>query len=222
MGLSTWTQEGQHQRTIMGDMSDSEYIKLVDEAYNTALKMVRIEEGWKNEKGEKGSDLVVERRKGDRCKAKINMSAEKLREAIRNTDRLTEWNNTVTESRVLRKINDSVQISYQVTTEAAGGLVSARDFVYLAKVAMEPGDVWVMGGCSVESSDAPVSKKYVRMLNGPGCQTVTPIDQQSCSLIWLMDVQYKGMMPQYIVDIALPVAQTTYVDCCNQIGDKLG
>merc|ERR1712025_381052 len=212
---------------VVRKMADDEYLKIVDAAYAKALEMVRLEEGWKVEKGAKGTDLVVESRKGEdgrkvyRCRAKIRMSAEQMKEVIRNTDRLTEWNDTVTESRVLRRINDSVQISYQVTTEAAGGLVSARDFVYLAKTATEPGNVWVMGGCSVECPEAPVNKKLVRMINGAGCQTVTPLDENSCIMVWYMDVQYKGMMPQAIVDVALPLAQTGYVDCCNKLADKL-
>ena len=51
--------------------------------------------------------------------------------------------------------------------------MSSRDFVYLYKIGQE-GDSWVMGGESVEYSEAPTSNKIVRAVNGPGLQMVTP------------------------------------------------
>ena len=63
--------------------------------------------------------------------------------------------------------------SIKVTTDAAGGMVSSRDFVYLYKIGQE-GDSWVMGGESVDYKEAPSSNKIVRAVNGPGLQMVTP------------------------------------------------
>ena len=45
-------------------------------------------------------------------------------------DNLVEWNSTLTESRILKTISKDVFITYKVTAEGAGGLVSARDFLY--------------------------------------------------------------------------------------------
>ena len=61
----------------------------------------------------------------------------------------------------------------KMTTDAAGGMVSSRDFVYLYKIGQE-GDSWVMGGESVDYKEAPSSNKIVRAVNGPGLQMVTP------------------------------------------------
>ena len=60
----------------------------------------------------------------------------------------------------------------QVTMDAAGGLVSSRDFVYLYKIGSE-GAAWVMAGQSVDCEDAPSSGSFVRADNGPGLQMVT-------------------------------------------------
>ena len=71
-------------------------------------------------------------------------------------------------------IIDNLNIfSIKVTTDAAGGMVSSRDFVYLYKIGQE-GDSWVMGGESVDYKEAPSSNKIVRAVNGPGLQMVTP------------------------------------------------
>ena len=63
----------------------------------------------------------------------------------------------------------------QVTMDAAGGLVSSRDFVYLYMIGSE-GAAWVMAGQSVDCEDAPSSGSFVRADNGPGLQMVTPCE----------------------------------------------
>merc|ERR1712045_100902 len=178
---------------VINMMSDSEYVKLADEA-------------WKEEKNDKNTGDVVESRKNSagrkiyRCKAKIEMPAKLLIEAISNTDKVCEWNATLTEARVLKTINKDCVISYQVTSEGGGGMVSARDFVYVSKKGYD-GREFVMGGMSVEYKDAPAQGKIVRAHNGPGCQMVIPTsDSQVCDFLWLMDCDYKGWMPQSILD----------------------
>ena len=89
---------------------------------------------------------------------------------------------------VLKKLTDDIAISYQITTDAAGGMVSARDFIYLSQVGYE-GEQLIMGGKSVEFENGPRSSKIVRAISGPGFQMVTPCpgDANSCTFMWLMD-----------------------------------
>ena len=70
-------------------------------------------------------------------------------------------------------------------------MVSARDFVYVSKKDYK-GQVFVMGGRSVEFKEAPSSSKIVRAVNGAGCQMVSPTeDPYVVELLWLMDCDYK-------------------------------
>ena len=79
---------------------------------------------------------------------------------------------------MLKKLNDECAISYQVnmntikrkiyqkfavqvTSDGGGGMVSARDFVYASKKTNQ-GEVFIMGGRSVDFKDAPSSNKIVR------------------------------------------------------------
>ena len=79
----------------------------------------------------------------------------------------------------------------QVTTDGGGGVVSARDFVYVSKKGYDESK-FVMGGRSVEYSEAPKPGKIVRAVNGPGCQIVTPgAEENQCDFLWLMDCDYK-------------------------------
>ena len=57
-------------------------------------------------------------RKIYRCKAKIEMPAKVLIEAFSDTDKITEWNKTLTQAKVLKVLNDECVISYQVGLSA--------------------------------------------------------------------------------------------------------
>jgi len=208
-------------------MSDSEYIKEAEDVFREAIEITRSTDGWKVEKEDKANNLIVEMKKNAqgrkiyRCKAKINMPASLLIDKIKDTDNVCSWNKTLLKSQVLKRMNDSIGISYQVTTDAAGGMVSSRDFVYLFKTGYD-GDSWVMGGKSVDYKDAPKGSGIVRAVNGPGVQMVTPCQESDwCELIWLMDCQYNGMMLQKILDIALPLAQTSYVESVRLLAQDM-
>ena len=56
-----------------------------------------------------------------------------------------QWNTTLTESRLVARLSSSAFLTHGVTAEGAGGLVSARDFVYGAKVVRRHGR-WAAAG----------------------------------------------------------------------------
>merc|ERR1711990_245287 len=209
-------------------MAEAEYIKQASEAWEEAIKIAESTTGWKEEKNDKKTGDIVESRKNEkgkkiyRCKAVVAAPPALLIAAMRDTDKVTDWNKTLLESKMLKKINDDFSITYQVTSDGGGGMVSSRDFVYCAKVGFK-GDVFVMGGCSVDYKDAPSSSKIVRAFNGPGCQMISPVaaDPNSSTFIWLMDLDYKGWMPQSVLDIAMPIAQTQFIDCLKKLAQKL-
>merc|ERR1711874_21921 len=215
-----------HFDQVSVKMTDSEYIKTTEEAWQEAIDIAKSEDGWKEEKSDKKTGDIVESRKNPqgrkiyRCKARIEMPAKLLIEAMSDTDKITEWNKTLTQAKVLKVLNEECVISYQVTTDGGGGVVSARDFVFASKKGYL-GETFVMGGKSVEYKEAPSSGKIVRAVNGPGCQMVTPGSEENvCHVVWLMDCDYKGWMPQSVLDIAMPVAQTQFIECLRKLAEK--
>ena len=84
------------------------------------MELANLTEGWKEEKVDKKTGDIVESRKNSggrkiyRCRAKIEMPAKLLIEKISDTDHVTEWNTTLTDAKVLKKLNDDCAISYQV------------------------------------------------------------------------------------------------------------
>merc|ERR1711893_511899 len=213
---------------VINMTSDSDYVKLAEKAWKEAVEIAKSSDDWKEEKKDKNTGDIVESRKNSagrkiyRCKASIGMPAKLLIEAISNTDKVCEWNKTLTEARVLKTINKDCVISYQVTSDGGGGMVSARDFVYVSKKTNQ-GEVFIMGGRSVDFKDAPSSNKIVRAVNGPGCQMISPCaeDENCCNFLWLMDCDYKGWMPQSVLNIAMPIAQTQLIDCIRKLAEKM-
>jgi len=211
--------------------TNAEYIKEIEEAYEQGLAIANSTDGWKKEKLDKDTGDLVELRKNEqgrkiyRCRGKIDMPKQLLVDHIRDTDNVKSWNQTLQETKILKKISDDIIISYQVTAEAAGGMVSSRDFVYGSKCGTTGanGEIFVMGGKSVDFPDAPKTSKIVRAINGPGCQLVYPVEgeENKCEFVWVMDCDYKGWMPASILDVALPIAQTQFLECIRKLATKL-
>ena len=75
------------------------------------------------------------------CEAEVSLPLKSLWEKLEDTAGLTKWNTTLTEARVARDCGDGVKVSYSVTCEGGGGVVSARDFVYGVKATIRPDGV---------------------------------------------------------------------------------
>ena len=213
-----------NQPTTYSKMSqtDEKIIEIVSAALETAMELAAEEEGWKVEK-EQGKAVVKSKKNKDGrkmwlCTATVDIAPKALWDKLLDTDNLTTWNTTLTESKTVKKLDDNVKVSYQVTTEGGGGIVSARDFVYGLKT-MTKDNTFVIGGMSVEVADQPEQKGHVRAVHGPGCQIVQPVEGEAgkTKFTWLMDCDYKGMIPNSIIEIAMPTAQLQMVDCISKL-----
>jgi len=211
--------------------TDAEYIQEIEAAWQEGLDLANSSDGWKKEKQDKNSgDLVEMKKLSDgrkiyRGQTKINMPKKLLEEYLLDTDNVKGWNTTLEESRTLKNISDNVRITYQVTASAGGGIVASRDFVYGSKVGTSGanGEIFVIGGKSIDFADAPKDPKIVRAINGPGCHIVKSVEgeENQCILIWLLNCDFKGMMPGYIADLSMPMAQTQFMECLRKLADKL-
>ena len=202
--------------------TDEQIVELVSAALESAMELANEEDGWKVEK-EQGEAVVKSKKNKDGrkvwlCTALVDISPKDMWEKLLDTDNLTSWNTTLTESKTLKKLDGDVKVSYQVTTEGGGGIVSARDFVYGSKT-IEKNGTFSMGGMSVEVADKPEQKGRVRAVHGPGCQMVQPVEGKpgKSNFIWLMDCDYKGMVPSSIIEIAMPSAQLQMIECIKKL-----
>ena len=107
-------------------------------AFEAAYNLIISEDGWKEVKSTEIGDTVVSKKNKDgnniyKIKAIIDVAPGKLIVALKDVSKATEWNKTLTKVEILSEITDDVKVTYHVTTEGGGGLVSARDFVLVTK-----------------------------------------------------------------------------------------
>lgn len=62
----------------------------------------------------------------------------------------------------LQVIDENSEITYNISAEAAGGLVSARDFINVRQWLQLEQDMYLSYGTGCIHADMPVQKKYVR------------------------------------------------------------
>ena len=145
--------------------------------------------------------------KAYRIKTIIDTAPEKLIKAFEDTADITKWNTTLSKHQVLKTM-DNAKISYQMTQPAGpAGVISARDFIMIYK-SEKRGKTWMQGGVSVDYADGPKSpSNVVRAWNNPGGQVVKPDpngDENKCEFMWLMNIEFKGMLPSSITEMAMP------------------
>merc|ERR1711971_1095282 len=216
LSQSTLLQTASTKSPILSTMaeSDQQIVDKVKAALDTAIGILNDKDGWKVEKEKDGATIKskknAEGRKVWMCEVVTPVPATKLWEKLQDTDSIASWNTTLTESRVLRHIGD-VKLSYQMTAEGGAGLVSARDFVYGCKTEVRD-SLHIMAGCSVTLADQPEVSGRVRAMHGPGCQTVQA-EGDGCRFTWLMDCDYRGLIPGSVVELAMPAAQLQMVEC---------
>jgi hypothetical protein len=120
-------------------MSDQQSLQTTAyNAFEDAYTLITTDEEWKEvKKNEVGDSVVTRKNKSGkniyRIKAVIDVSPGTLINALKDIGKQTSWNKTLTKLDVLSEVSDDVKVTYQVTTEGGGGIVSARDFVLVIK-----------------------------------------------------------------------------------------
>ena len=202
--------------------TDEQIVEIVSAALDYAIELSGEEDGWEVEKEQGDAIVKIKKNKDNKkvwlCTATVDVAPKVLWDKLLDTDNLTSWNTTLTQSKTLKKLDGDVKVSYQVTSEGGGGVVSARDFVYGSKTLVKD-RTFMIGGMSVEVAEQPEVKGCVRASHGPGCQIVQPVDGEAgkSKFIWLMDCNYKGMIPSSIIEIAMPAAQLQMIDCIAKL-----
>ena len=204
-----------------------DYQTTANEAFEEAFEILNSEEDWKEAKRNQFGDIVMTKKntRGKniyRVKAVIDVSPEKLIPALQDIANSTKWNKTLTKCEIVKEVSDDVKITYQVTAEGGGGMVSARDFILVVKKGYKGND-YFQAGCSIEHPDVPKDKKIVRAWNGPGGQLVRAIpgEPDKCELYWLMDCEYNGWIMASILAIAMPHAQLDFIECVKELAKTL-
>ncbi|XP_058829453.1 steroidogenic acute regulatory protein-like [Topomyia yanbarensis] len=118
------------------DEQDEEFKKMGTECVRKAYDLLESTD-WKLEKVTSKGDTIqscTQDKLGKiyRLTGKIHYPARKLlQELYYKIEDVPNWNPTLLESKIIRKIDSHTDISYQATIGGGGGLVKSRDFVNL-------------------------------------------------------------------------------------------
>ncbi|KAJ3601176.1 hypothetical protein NHX12_032149 [Muraenolepis orangiensis] len=202
---------------------EKDYVKLGREAMSVVEQILTQEENWKFEKNNEMGDSVYTLEipfhgKTFILKAFMQCSAELVyQEVILQPEKMVQWNKTVSGCQVLQRVDDNTMISYDVSSGAAGGVVSARDFVNVRRVERKR-DRYVSAGMATEHAAKPPHSRYVRGENGPGGFVVLKSNSNPsvCTFIWILNTDLKGRLPRYLIHQSLAATMFDFMTHLRQ------
>ncbi|XP_069120416.1 stAR-related lipid transfer protein 3-like isoform X2 [Argopecten irradians] len=223
-------QASQSSVTSILGAREQDFVRQAREAMDTTLGMMKLEEGWKFQAGDNLETGIVHsqffkqyNRKIFRLQAQVNMDPKRIWEELAyGTNNSPQWNPTLVECRTLETIDDNTEISYNIAAEAAGGLVTSRDFVNVRCWGVRDG-VYLSCACGTTYPDMPPQKKYVRGENGPGgiILQALPEDPNKSILTWFLNSSLKGWIPQSAVEQGLSGFLLDYLKYLSQRLDEI-
>eukprot|EP01137_Pigoraptor_chileana_P025286 Opistho-2@94548 len=188
---------------------DLKYIAEVREALDLLRTLGSSFDGWKLEKEADG--VLVHSRPSPgvklfRSTAIVEMSPRAVFEMVYyNIESQPNWNKAMTEYRTIETINDITDITYAMAAEAAGGMVSPRDFVNIRQWRLCEDGTYLCGGTGTTHERCPERQGITRGLNGPGGFVLLPVKERpGCTqFVWVVNSDIKGWLPKYVVDQAM-------------------
>uniref|UniRef100_A0A8C5DII1 StAR-related lipid transfer protein 3 n=1 Tax=Gouania willdenowi TaxID=441366 RepID=A0A8C5DII1_GOUWI len=205
---SNLDEEGLGRRAVTAQ--EKEYVRLGHEAMCVVEQILTQEDNWKFEKNNDMGDSVYTLEipyhgKTFILKALMQCPAEMVyQEVILQPEKMVQWNRTVSACQILQRVDDNTLISYDVSAGAAGGVVSARDFVNVRRVERKQ-DCYMSAGMATKHDAKPPSGRFVRGENGPGGFVVLKSNNNPsiCTFIWVLNTDLKGRLPRYLIQQSL-------------------
>nr|XP_005898063.1 PREDICTED: stAR-related lipid transfer protein 3 isoform X2 [Bos mutus] len=208
---------------------EREYVLQGKEAMAVVDQILAQEENWKFEKNNEYGDTVYTieipfHGKTFILKTFLPCPAELVyQEVILQPERMVLWNKTVTACQILQRVEDNTLISYDVSSGAAGGVVSPRDFVNVRRIERRR-DRYLSAGIATTHCAKPPTHKYVRGENGPGGFIVLKLasNPRVCTFIWILNTDLKGRLPRYLIHQSLAATMFEFAFHLRQRIGELG
>lgn len=202
---------------------EKEYVQQGREAMSVVEQILSQEENWKFEKNNDMGDSVYTLEipfhgKTFILKAFMQCPAELVyQEVILQPEKMVLWNKTVSACQILQRVDDNTLVSYDVSAGAAGGVVSARDFVNVRRVERKR-DCYLSAGMATDHDAKPPTCRYVRGENGPGGFVVlkSTSNPSICTFIWVLNTDLKGRLPRYLIHQSLAATMFEFMSHLRQ------
>lgn len=204
-------------------IQEKEYVRQGREAMSVVEQILTQEENWKYEKNNDMGDSVYTLEipyhgKTFILKGLMQCPAELVyQEVILQPEKMVQWNKTVSVCQILQRIDDNTLVTYDVSAGAAGGVVSARDFVNVRRVERKR-DCYMSAGMATNHDAKPPCGRYVRGENGPGGFVVlkSSSNPSVCTFIWVLNTDLKGRLPRYLIHQSLAATMFEFMSHLRQ------
>uniref|UniRef100_A0A8C2Z1X4 StAR-related lipid transfer protein 3 n=1 Tax=Cyclopterus lumpus TaxID=8103 RepID=A0A8C2Z1X4_CYCLU len=209
-------EEGLGRRAVTSQ--EMEYVSRGREAMSVVEQILAQEDNWKFEKNNFGLTVLCTYCKSLWIKAFMQCSAELVyQEVILQPEKMVQWNRTIAACRILQRVDDNTLVSYDVSSGAAGGVVSARDFVNVRRVERKR-DCYLSAGMATDHDAKPPIGRYVRGENGPGGFAVlkSSSNPSVCTFIWVLNTDLKGRLPRYLIHQSLAATMFEFMSHLRQ------
>nr|XP_005991454.1 PREDICTED: steroidogenic acute regulatory protein, mitochondrial-like [Latimeria chalumnae] len=215
--------EDRKARVQMFSTTELSYVKQGEEALQTALKILEQEDGWQTEiKNENGDQVMSKVLPGTgkvfRMEAILEATTEQLySELFEKLEQMEEWNPSVNQLKVLKRIGKETLVTHEIATATAGNLIGQRDFVSV-RYSWRQGPSIYLAGAATQTESMPPQKGFVRAEAGPTCIVLKPLEnnQSKTHFTWLLSMDLKGWLPKSIINQALSQAQADFTKYLRQ------
>ncbi|XP_015919032.2 steroidogenic acute regulatory protein, mitochondrial isoform X1 [Parasteatoda tepidariorum] len=150
----------------------------------------------------------------------IEMDPESLNNKLFfNVDKSTEWNRNLLEAKVIQQINKQTNIAYFILKKEF--IVQNRDFVHL-RTFRKRGNSFFVSSFSVQHPDMPPAPSYTRAEHKFCTYYIQPLkdDPRKSYLIWLMQVNFHGWIPQNVVDLVVSIGMLRHINDLRSLARK--
>uniref|UniRef100_A0A674MXX7 StAR related lipid transfer domain containing 3 n=1 Tax=Takifugu rubripes TaxID=31033 RepID=A0A674MXX7_TAKRU len=214
-------EEGLGRRAVTAQ--EKEYVSQGREAMSVVEQILSQEENWKFEKNNDAGDAVYTLEipfhgKTFILKALMQCPAELVyQEVILQPEKMVQWNRTISACQILQRVDDNTMVSYDVSSGAAGGVVSARDFVNVRRVERKR-ECYMSAGMATNHDSKPPCGRFVRGENGPGGFVVlkSSMNPSVCTFIWVLNTDLKGRLPRYLIHQSLAATMFEFMTHLRQ------
>ncbi|EDV28285.1 uncharacterized protein TRIADDRAFT_53760 [Trichoplax adhaerens] len=196
----------------------SEHMELVKDLSITVNDLLSIDTDWKIEKTT--DNLVVDSRNvqgiGKVFRARIALDckpADLFQVICLDCEHQSDWDSTVVQNKILKKLDDQTDILYAIVAESGNGLVSKRDFLSIRHWEIENG-YYRTYSTSIKDDDLmPTHRSYVRGENKLSAWIIRPLQNNANAshYTWLLHTDPKGWLPKNVVDFAIASVMIDFI-----------
>ncbi|XP_074653075.1 stAR-related lipid transfer protein 3-like isoform X2 [Tubulanus polymorphus] len=212
--------------TTLGQQ-EQDFSEMAEKTVDSMWELYTVVDGWKLEASKNNatvhSKAVPKIGKIFRLEGIVDIAPQKIMEDLfYDVHNTPTWNPTVINAEILQTLDKQTDIVYSVAAEAAGGLVTARDFVQVRRWSIRDG-VYFIASRSCEFEDKPPVKQYVRGENHPGgfLFVPDPEDPNRTNFVFILCSDLKGWIPQVVIDQALSGVLFEFLSHLRSYADSL-